>query len=93
MILLDVGVVMCMLLMMGILLLEVVHHWHTPTPWTSIDAAMLPWLVALIEHSVEILSGGVGIGRSRRRGGVGTESGPNVIGRGAVPDYLVSWVM
>jgi hypothetical protein len=34
--------------------LEIVHRWH-PSPTSSINPAMLPLLVILIEHAVEVL--------------------------------------
>jgi hypothetical protein len=43
------------LLLMGVLVLEVVHHGHTLTIWAAINSAMLPLLVGLAEHPVETL--------------------------------------
>lgn len=69
-ILLESRVVLCMLLLVTALVLEVVHHRHSPSTRPAIGAAMLPLLVALSEHSVEIVRWGVRIWRSRWGGGV-----------------------
>jgi hypothetical protein len=60
MILLDIRMVLHMLRLVGILMLVVVHR-HPSAPRTPIDPAMLPLLVRLIEHTVEILCWRVGI--------------------------------
>ena len=54
MVLLNIRVVLHMLRLVGVLMLEIVHRWH-PSPTSSINPAMLPLLVILIEHAVEVL--------------------------------------
>lgn len=51
MVLLYISVVLCVVLL--ILMLEIIHHGHTPAG-PSIDAAMLPLLMALVVHPVEV---------------------------------------
>jgi hypothetical protein len=53
-VLLNIRVVLHVLGLVGILMLEVVHCRH-PSPTSSIDPAMLPLLMVLIEHAVEVL--------------------------------------
>ena len=60
-ILLDVRVVLHVLSLVVVLMLEIVHRWH-PSPTSSINPAMLPLLVILIEHAVEILCWRVRVG-------------------------------
>jgi hypothetical protein len=52
--LLNIRVVLHMLRLVGVLMLEIVHGRH-PSPTSSINTAMLPLLVILIEHAVEVL--------------------------------------
>jgi hypothetical protein len=51
-ILLESRVVLGVLLLVTVLVLKVVHHWHPSSTWPTVDTAMLPLLVALIEHPV-----------------------------------------
>lgn len=52
MILLYICMMLGMLLMTALMLLKVVHQWHPSSTGSSIDAAMMPLLLALIIHTV-----------------------------------------
>lgn len=88
MILLEIGVVLCML---RIRMLEVIHptHWRHASPArSSIDTAVLPLMLSLIVHLVETWGWGVRIRRSRRRRSVSVE-GSYVVGRRARTQNLL----
>jgi hypothetical protein len=81
-------VVLCVLLVTR-LVLKVVHHGHPPSTGPTIDAAMLPLLVALVKHSVEAMRRGLRVGRSGWRGCIGGEGRPDGIRWRGVPEDLV----
>lgn len=79
-----------LLLLVAGLVLEIVHHRHPAPTRSAIDAAMLPLLVALVKHAVEVMRSGLSVGGSGWRGDIGRESGSNVTWRRAVAEDLVS---
>lgn len=87
-ILLQGRVMLCVLLVAG-LVLKVVHHWHPPSTRPTIDAAMLPLLMALVKHSVKVMRRGLRVGRSGWRGRISWEGRPDGIRRRDVAEDLV----
>ena len=48
----QVWMMLIVLLLVGVLVLVIVHHRHSPTSRAIVNSPMLVWLVALTEHAV-----------------------------------------